>query len=295
MLVDAFWCGGVAGAAGSIATQPLDTVRIKMQTGAGAAAQASVSHRASSSSCMALSLTASHLRSVLRHEGIKGLYKGVMAPAAAAGPRSACIFAGYDVSIRNFDGNRIRDHALAGVMGGLFAAPVTTPMELVKCRAQVSMACAGPSPLGMEWQVCNHVWQREGFRGLACGITLTACRDALFRGCYFATLEVTARAMARAEGRDEQAPRPWRVSIVAGALAGVLAWLPVYPLDVIKTHWQTGHRFNATTLHGLLRSGLATEGTQWLTRGLGPTLLRAAPLNAIVFTVYESLRTGRRR
>jgi solute carrier family 25 carnitine/acylcarnitine transporter 20/29 len=294
MLVDAFWCGGVAGAAGSIVTQPLDTVRIKMQTGAGAAAQASVA-RASSSS-MGVSLTASHFRSVIAHEGMAGLYKGVMAPAAAAGPRSACIFAGYDTALRSFDGGRIRDHALAGVMGGLFAAPVTTPMELGKCRVQVSkMRAAGSSALGMEWQVCHQVWQREGFRGLACGISLTACRDALFRGTYFATFEVLARGMARVEGRDQQAPRPFHVSIVAGGLAGVLAWLPVYPLDVIKTHWQTGHRFNATTLPGLLRSGLATEGTQWLTRGLGPTLLRAAPLNAIVFTVYESLRTSRRR
>jgi hypothetical protein len=290
MLVDAFWCGGVAGAAGSIVTQPLDTVRIKMQTGAGAAAQASVA-RASSSST---SLTASHFRSVIAHEGMAGLYKGVMAPAAAAGPRSACIFAGYDMALRNFDGGRIRDHALAGVMGGLFAAPVTTPMELVKCRVQVSkIRAAGSSTLGMEWQVCQQLWQREGFRGLACGISLTACRDATFRGTYFATFEVIARAWNQVEGRDPQAKRPWHVSIVSGGLAGVLAWLPVYPLDVIKTHWQTGHRFNATTLPGLLRNGLATQGTRLLTRGLGMTLLRAFPLNAIVFTVYESLRTSR--
>jgi len=293
MLVDAFWCGGVAGAAGSIATQPLDTVRIKMQTGAGEAAQASI--RSSSSSSSPFSLTASHFRTVLRHEGIAGLYKGVMAPAFAAGPRSACIFLGYDMALRHFDGGRIRDHALAGVIGGLFAAPVTTPMELVKCRVQVSkIRAAGSSAFSMEYQVVQQLWLREGFRGLACGMPLTACRDALFRGCYFATFEVMARAMARAEGRDADAPRPWHVSVGAGAMAGVLAWLPVYPLDVVKTHWQTGNRFNATTLHGLVLRGVAKEGLHWLTRGLGPTLMRAAPLNAIVFTVYESLRTRRR-
>mmetsp|Transcript_88852 Transcript_88852/g.229189 ORF Transcript_88852/g.229189 Transcript_88852/m.229189 type:complete len:215 (+) Transcript_88852:15-659(+) len=212
-----------------------------------------------------------------------------MAPAAAAGPRSACIFAGYDMSLRRLDGGRIRDHALAGVIGGLAAAPVTAPMELVKCRVQVSGT--GGSSLTKEWQVCSNVWQREGFRGLACGMPLTACRDALHRGSYFATFELTARAMARHEGREASAARPFHVSMLAGSLAGIVAWLPVYPLDVIKTHWQTGRRFNADSLVGMLRSGLAAEGGWWLTRGLGATLLRAGPLNAIVFTVYEHLRT----
>lgn len=39
-----------------------------------------------------------------------------------------------------------------------------------------------------------------------------------------------------------------------------------------------------------LRHTIATEGLRGMTRGMGATLLREVPGNAVFFTVYESLR-----
>mmetsp|Transcript_98463 Transcript_98463/g.287137 ORF Transcript_98463/g.287137 Transcript_98463/m.287137 type:complete len:282 (-) Transcript_98463:119-964(-) len=278
---DAFLCGGLAGAVGSFATQPLDTIRIKMQTMAAPRRPAAPS-----------SGTMSFLGAVLQREGALGLYKGVLAPVAAAGPRSACIFAGYDVALRLRGGCGLGDHALAGAAGGLLAAPVTNSMELVKCRAQVSKSCSSSSVAGVEMQIFSRLWRQEGLRGLACGLPLTLAREVLYRAIYFGAYEATARTLdagSRPGGR-----RKLHTSLLAGGLAGVVAWLPVYPVDVIKTHWQTGRRFNSTTILGLLRNGLVAEGPQWLARGLAPTLVRTWPLNAIVFTLYERLQAMRR-
>eukprot|EP00928_Gymnodinium_smaydae_P038384 TRINITY_DN26494_c0_g1_i1.p1 TRINITY_DN26494_c0_g1~~TRINITY_DN26494_c0_g1_i1.p1 ORF type:complete len:294 (+),score=47.06 TRINITY_DN26494_c0_g1_i1:55-936(+) len=284
---DAFVCGGAAGAFGSLLTQPLDTIRIRMQTQATAVPSSSISAAAPTSSISGSS-TVSWLSAVLRSEGLRGLYRGATAPVIAAGPRSACIFAGYDLALRCRGGTRLSDHFLAGVAGGLVATPVTTPLELVKCKAQAQRGSSAGSVLAMEAKIMHKLWQREGILGLACGLRLTAARDAVFRGFYFATYEGTCRSLV--SDPVQLGARPLPVTLLAGSLAGLVAWLPVYPVDVLKTHWQTGRRFDATDSVGLLRRGLAVEGPAWLSRGLAPTLLRSFPLNAIVCTTYEALR-----
>lgn len=295
VLADAFWCGGAAGAVGSLVTQPLDTIRIKMQTmvlGAGRAPAVAV-RTAALPPCIAETLAC--LCTIVRNEGAHGLYRGVVSPVAAAGPRSACIFAGYDLALRLRGGSGLADHALAGVAGGAVAAPLTNAAELVKCRAQVA-ASGSKSVARAEMQICLSLFKHEGIRGLTCGLPLTLARDACFRGLYFLTYEGTARALSggRAGPAGGGGARPFHASLIAGGLAGVAAWLPVYPLDVLKTHWQTGRRFGATTVEGLLRRGLESEGPQWLLRGLAPTLLRTWPLNAIVCAMYETLQALRR-
>lgn len=297
MGVDAFLCGGLAGAVGSLATQPLDTVRIKMQTSAVIAEGSAALSPARTSAAWGM---LSCLGAVLRSEGARGLYKGMLAPVATAFPRSACIFAGYDTALRisgSGASSGLVEHALAGAAGGIVAAPVTNPMELVKCRAQVSCVRRSSGSLaGTELRICAHLWRCEGLRGLACGLPLTLARDGLYRGIYFTAYEAAARALSgNSRGSGSGARRPAHASLLAGGFAGVIAWLPVYPVDVIKTHWQTGRRFNATTVPDLLRNGLAAEGPQWLVRGLAPTLIRTWPLNAIICTIYEALQAIQRR
>lgn len=45
-----------------------------------------------------------------------------------------------------------------------------------------------------------------------------------------------------------------------------------------------------TSAMACLRHTIATEGLRGMTRGMGATLLREVPGNAVFFTVYESLR-----
>ena len=66
--------GGVAGAVGILATQPLDTIRIRLQNpGFGYSGMADA------------------LRTTVRNEGMRGLYKGVGSPLATVGVRESII------------------------------------------------------------------------------------------------------------------------------------------------------------------------------------------------------------
>jgi len=269
MAGSAFVCGGVAGAAGILATQPLDTLRIRMQTKSGGA----------------------NASSLLREAGMRGLYAGIGAPLATAGARSACIFLGYDAALKSIGGQSPLDHALAGAIGALAAVPITNPTEIVKCHAQLVGATAPRgSGLATEWNLLRNLLRQGGPQSLLVGLPLTAVRDMTYRSTHFALYELMAQTLEGKSRKQSGGPRPWHICLTCGCIAGVVAWLPVYPIDVVKTHWQTGRRFGATTLSGMLQRGLQAEGPGWLTKGAAPTLMRGGSMNAVIFCVYESLQ-----
>lgn len=75
-----------------------------------------------------------------------------------------------------------------------------------------------------------------------------------------------------------------------GAAAGVLSWAVVYPVDVIKSVVQIQPLTappEQRSVWGTIRRLYAKEGLAVFWRGLGVTLLRAFPVNGIVFPTYE--------
>ena len=67
--------------------------------------------------------------------------------------------------------------------------------------------------------------------------------------------------------------------ILAGGLAGIGAWLPCYPQDVLKARIQ----MSSTTL----RYEINRIGVRDAWRGFSFCLLRAFPANAATFITYE--------
>ena len=62
----------------------------------------------------------------------------------------------------------------------------------------------------------------------------TVWRDTVSFGTYFLTYEVCKRRLLRYFDRVEQSSAGLLSMILAGGVAGVLAWGMVYPFDVIK-------------------------------------------------------------
>jgi Mitochondrial carrier protein len=78
---------------------------------------------------------------------------------------------------------------------------------------------------------------------------------------------------------------PWTDTVselVAGGLAGCLAWASIYPLDVVKCRMQ-GQRQSMLQVLSRLRA----EGPHAFVRGMRATLYRAFLVNAAVFYGYE--------
>ena len=63
-------------------------------------------------------------------------------------------------------------------------------------------------------------------------------------------------------------------------------WLPGYPFEVLKTRIQAGQY---DSIPSAIRGSLAKDGRSVFVRGLGLTMLRAIPVNATTWLVYEIL------
>ncbi|RSH85272.1 hypothetical protein EHS25_005079 [Saitozyma podzolica] len=98
------------------------------------------------------------------------------------------------------------------------------------------------------------------------------------------------------EAEEELGSLGWAELMTAGGLAGVTAWVATFPFDVFKTRLQAASwdESNGTVRRandGLWRvavDAVRREGWRVMFAGLGPTLIRAVPVNMVVFVTFEA-------
>lgn len=294
--------GGVAGSASVIVGHPFDTLKVRMQT----------SSAASSASLLAMAST---------FGGFSSLFRGMAAPLSTAAVVNAIIFSSYGASSRLYDRfvthSNMTDNLLpqlqhdswqkatvCGSFAGFVQCIVICPMEHIKCRLQIQHGRGANDYLYKgPMHACREIFRTHGIRGLYRGWWTTALREVPAFGMYFATYDyvkdrVNSFLAAQAgvdHSLDETSAFPqhthtWIASAFAGGVSGSLTWGIIYPVDVIKSRIQTTPfstppeelRFMAVG-----RAIVAKQGYKALWRGLTVTLLRAFPVNGIIFPVYE--------
>ncbi|SPO26994.1 related to Carrier protein YMC1, mitochondrial precursor [Ustilago trichophora] len=229
-------------------------------------------------------------RIILKEERIWGLYKGVTSPMLGVAIMNASIFGLYNISLRYQTSHHILSNYpisqvfIAGMLSGLGSSLITSPIDLVKIREQMNTSTTKPST----WKVFAEVLRKEGlFRGVYRGWCTTAVRD-LGYGPYFASYELLNAQIRGWTGK----PLTNVDMAVSGAVAGVVAWISTFWADVIKTKIQASSRFDDVSKGRSLfwstaRETYAQGGWRAFFVGVGPTVLRALPVNAVLFVTYE--------
>ncbi|KAK1980967.1 solute carrier family 25 member 45 [Colletotrichum cereale] len=315
-----FWAGYISGAVGIIIGNPLDLLKVRLQAKPAPAAAPAAASAAAASPALAAT-------SYLRHfESPASLVTGSAAPILGYGALNALLFVSYNRTEAAL--NRALDLRsslwttwLAGAVGGLATWVVSTPTELVKCRAQLS------SPPASNWAIAKDAWRAEGPRGLYFGGAVTALRDSIGYGFYFWSYELGTRWMGvgggGGDGLEETNMREEAAKVLlCGGLAGIVTWLSIFPLDVIKTRVQM-QAFEAPTsaeaspLLGaqgshqqsqpqkragavqVAKAAYCEGGMRVFFRGLTICSVRAFVVNAVQWAVYEwimyEMGQGRRR
>ena len=256
--------GASAGVAEHVAMFPLDTLKTRMQAGAGPGAAADLGGArgaaarpegsAAAGACSAsVASTApracaktppaqSHgLESAFKkgkHGGsLVNLYRGVGPVAFAAGPVHAIYFATYEAAKHALVGEEDAANAplrvaLAGASATLAADFAMNPVDVIKQRMQL---CDSPYRSALECVRC--VVRTEGLGALWRSYPLTAATNVPFTCVYFTAYE-SAKAMLDASGTLGGGESP-AAQCVAGGIAGGLAAAATTPLDVVKTRIQT--------------------------------------------------------
>lgn len=242
------------------------------------------------------------------------MYRGISAPlvGAAAETSSLFVFEALGRELLFASSLSSRDVPLSlpalyatGGFAGALTSFVLTPIELVKCRVQVPASQAGQATVNLKpLAVVRDVFRNEGIRGFWHGQMGTLIRETGGSAAWFGAKETVtsmfrqmklknATTEAQREAALTQALPIWQ-QMVGGASAGVAYNFLFFPADTIKSRMQTmptGQHIAKTTFW---REGVAIwrqHGLRGLYRGCGITCLRSAPSSAVIFTVFDSLKT----
>jgi len=133
--------------------------------------------------------------------------------------------------------------------------------------------------------------------GLYRGFAVTAWREVPAFGLYFAAYDYIKDSVSDMlissrwnHTMPDSNAHLWAASSLAGGFSGALTWALIYPFDVIKTRIQTAPLdtpIEKRRIVFIFRQVMHEHGWRFFFRGLGVTLLRAFPVNAIIFPVYE--------
>lgn len=292
--------GGIAGSASVIVGHPFDTIKVRLQTSSPGAVNG-------------LGVTSSF-------GGITSLFRGIGAPLSSAAVVNAIIFSSFAASSRMWDayfhkphndsihgvisleGGVVIDHApkethqevvknfVCGAFAGLINSFILCPVEHVKCRLQVQHGRGAADHLyNNSFSATRSIIQTHGTKGLYRGMVTTCCREVPGFGVYFSSYDLVRDAVSDRLGYGANTFFP---SFVAGGVAGSLFWLCFYPFDVVKSRVQTmpfDSKPKSLQTVSIIRGIVRQNGWRHLYRGLGITLVRAFPVNAVTFPDRKSV------
>lgn len=236
------------------------------------------------------------MKHILKHEGLRALWKGNVPAELMYVSYSAVQFATYRSSTlllhRLFGSDTLPQAAesfIAGAAGGAAATATTYPLDLLRTR----FAAQGNERVydGLLRAVAA-IRRDEGFGGYFRGIGAGLGSIVPYMGIFFATYETLRVPLGDfwlfPFGSGDAA---------AGVMASMIAKTATFPLDLVRKRIQVqgptrGMYVNKDIpeYRGTVRTMrmiFVAEGVRGLYRGLVVSLIKAAPASAITMWTYE--------
>lgn len=284
--------GGVVGGIVNVYVgQPLDTVKVKLQT----------------FPTMYRNALDCFLQT-FRQDGIyRGLYAGTVPSLAANISENAVLFCFYGMcqkvvafasGAQSVEVLNPLQNAISGSMAAFFAAFTLCPTELIKCRLQAmrEMATKGQLEGGLErlkigpFGLTKEILRNEGIPGIYKGLTSTFVREMPGYFFFFGGYEIS-RYLLTPVGKKKEEIGAFR-TVICGGVGGVALWVAIFPADVCKSRIQVQSVEGQKTpsfLH-TLTTIFRNEGIRALYKGLGPTVIRTFPATGALFLAYETTK-----
>lgn len=289
--------GSIAGMCGVIIGAPFDMIKVQLQT-------AAIGNIITTNNGI-MENKAKEIK--LKNASL--LFRGLIPPMIGAALFNGSTFAVYKPSfefLQSFEYQRIPltffkinkdnlDIFIAGSIAGFASTIVTAPTEVVKIAMQTSRLSANKNETNgllrkslTEIRINN---RDKLFRGYYTGFGIQLLRDVPSSGVYFLVYYWLKDVSKHTFGVNNAASE-----LLSGGVAGVLCWFAAAPLDLMKTLVQKEARLplamrqlKSTKVGDIAHDIYHKEGVKGFFRGVVPLLLRAFPVNATTFFVYEEL------
>eukprot|EP00919_Chromeraceae_sp_WS-2016_P062862 GHVR01148800.1.p1 GENE.GHVR01148800.1~~GHVR01148800.1.p1 ORF type:complete len:274 (+),score=63.45 GHVR01148800.1:81-902(+) len=228
-----FWQHGVAGAAAGVtehvAAFPLDTIKTRIQVGAGR------------------NNVRTTFKQVVKEFGIGGLFRGVPVVVSGCIPAHAALFTTYEVSkniLSISDDSECHQpirSAVCGAISSLSHDLILTPCDVIKQRLQ--LGCYKGT-----FSCVKTVISSEGINALFRSMPITVLMNIPYGSVLVATNESLKKVIGVNQNNNGTLP----VYFICAGISGAFASVVTTPLDVIKTRLQTQHcgRVTRTSVQG---------------------------------------------
>lgn len=288
--IKSFAAGGFGGVCAVAVGHPFDLIKVRLQTAPAGTYTGAMDA----------------VKKAVAQDGFKGLYRGVGAPLVGVTPMFAISFWGYDMGKRIVSATTstgpngelsIAQISAAGFISAIPTTGVAAPFERVKVILQLqgqqsaeatakaaaeAVAAGKPAPKQFSGalDVVKHLYKEGGFKSVFKGSVATFARDGPGSALYFATYEYFKRKLT-----PEGSTMSLGAISFAGGMAGIAMWVPVFPIDTIKSNLQSST--TSQSLAQVTRSIYQSGGIKAFFPGLGPALARSFPANAATFVGVE--------
>ena len=166
---------------------------------------------------------------------------------------------------------------IAGCFSALVGVFIRTPFEVIKCRQQLCVERFLPT-----YEVMK-VLIRE--RKVYCGLPATLIRDVFPGGLYFWCYFKLKRVLL-----DQNA----NVAIhtlnrfLIGSLAGIISWIVIYPIDVIRNFQQSSKGQGNVSIREAYKMIKQKYGCGAMLKGLDVTLARTSVSSGISLLLFDT-------
>jgi solute carrier family 25 carnitine/acylcarnitine transporter 20/29 len=219
-----FIAGNMGGLVGITVVYPLDTAKVRLQVYPQYRSALQV------------------IQHMVKQDGVKSLYRGLLSPATGFGLTFAISFSAYGQGCRSIaeirgvkrDKLGYSDLFLAGAYTGVIQSPARQVVERIKSVMQIREAQGGKSPYSWSGACVSDLVRKEGIRnGLFQGFHSVLLREIPQFAIYYPAYEYFKSLYS-------QYMDPLKAQFLAGGTAGTIQWLPpIYCIDVIKSRMQT--------------------------------------------------------
>ncbi|XP_076441759.1 solute carrier family 25 member 45-like isoform X2 [Babylonia areolata] len=243
----------------------------------------------------------------ISHESLsKGFFRGMSWPLVSFGVMNSIFFGTYGGLLQHFSQNvpdseqpHFQSTFCAGFLATFPTVFIATPIDVVKVTLQAQVGSQPEVPKsGSDYRVLRSKFHRgpleasveivklSGVKGIFRGFWTQLARDSPANAVYMSSYEMVAY---EANEFLPSVPNPF-VNFFCGGLAGVLSWIVVMPLDVVKSRMQvdTGSHVYTGFWH-CAKKAYREEGWRVFYRGALAVTLRAFPVNAVTLMVYTEV------
>ncbi|RZF43407.1 hypothetical protein LSTR_LSTR001668 [Laodelphax striatellus] len=284
----------VAGIAGGVTStlilHPLDVIKIRF----------SVSRPNGRTKVPQYNGMRSALSTIVKQEGFKGLYKGLVPSIWGSGSSWGLYFLFYSsIKVWSQSGDTTTPlgpttHMIAATEAGILTVVITNPVWVVRTRMCLQYGNESDSANGKHYtgtiDALSKIYRVEGIRGWYKGLipSLFGVSHSALHFMAFEEMRNYYNQQYKSVPIDTNLGTKEFLMIVTSAR--FLATLLTFPFQVVRNRLQD-HRAAGeyTGIVDCIRKTWRFEGFQGFYKGLTPNLTRILPATIIIFTTYENV------